>query len=342
MVLETLIIRLPSSIRYFWNFGSLLGLNLVIQIVRGLFLSFFFGLGISPFLAVDLINRDILGGWFVRSLHIIGASVFFVLVFFHIIRGIYFQSYWKKATSWVIGVAMLLVLMLISFLGYVLPWGNMSFWGAMVITNFLRTIPYIGKYLLIAIWGGLNVCDISVYRFFSLHFIMPFVLAIFSLIHIFFLHLSVSRNPLKQENQSFLLFFPYFWSKDVIGFFFLFIFFMFLITFFPFTFCDSAKFLEASFAETPEHIKPEWYFLPFYAILRAFPTKSSGVLALVLSVVIFIFFIFFVRRKDVVITIWFGKMIILGYIGGKVVEEPFIRVGKFCSFFYFFLLLCFF
>lgn len=329
------------SIKYFWNFGSILGINLVIQILSGLFLSFYYGLGSSPFAVVDLITRDILGGWFIRSLHIIGASTFFIFVFLHMLRGIYYRSFWKNSLVWIIGVVILLILMLVSFLGYVLPWGNMSFWGAMVITNFLRTLPYLGVFLLYSIWGGLNVCEIRVYRFFSLHFIMPFVLVVLRIIHMAMLHVSVSRNPLKIKNKDFLNFFPYFWRKDIVGFFLMFIFVLLLLTFYPYLFCDAANFMEASFSETPEHIKPEWYFLPFYAILRAFATKSSGVLALVFSVVILIFFFLFVRKRNFVINIWLGVVVVLGVIGGNAVEEPFISLGKLGTFFYFSVLIFF-
>jgi len=329
------------SIKYFWNFGSILGINLVIQILSGLFLSFYYGLGSSPFAVVDLITRDILGGWFIRSLHIIGASTFFIFVFLHMLRGIYYRSFWKNSLVWIIGVVILLILMLVSFLGYVLPWGNMSFWGAMVITNFLRTLPYLGVFLLYSIWGGLNVCEIRVYRFFSLHFIMPFVLVVLRIIHMAMLHVSVSRNPLKIKNKDFLSFFPYFWGKDIVGFFLMFIFVLLLLTFYPYLFCDAANFMEASFSETPEHIKPEWYFLPFYAILRAFATKSSGVLALVFSVVILIFFFLFVRKRNFVINIWLGVVVVLGVIGGNAVEEPFISLGKLGTFFYFSVLIFF-
>ena len=304
-------------------------------------MSFYYGLGRSPFSVVDLITRDVLGGWFVRSLHIIGASTFFVFIFLHIVRGIYYRSFWKNPLAWVIGVVILLILMLVSFLGYVLPWGKMSFWGAMVITNFLRTLPYLGVFLLYSIWGGLKVCDIRVYRFFSFHYILPFVLVVLSLVHIVILHVRIARNPLHLRKQDFLSFFPYFWKKDIVGFFLMFLFILFLLTFFPYVFCDAANFMEASFSETPEHIKPEWYFLPFYAILRAFTTKSSGVLALVFSVVIFIVFFLFKRRKKFLFNIWFGVTVILGVIGGKAVEEPFIRLGKLGTFVYFFLLVFF-
>jgi ubiquinol-cytochrome c reductase cytochrome b subunit len=155
------------------------------------------------------------------------------------------------------------------------------------------------------------------------------------------LHSRVSRNPLNRKNKDFLEFFPYFWRKDIVGFFFMFIFLLVLITFFPFVFCDAAKFMEASFSETPEHIKPEWYFLPFYAILRAFATKSSGVLALVFSVLILIFFFLFISQKNFIINIWLGVVVILGVIGGNAVEEPFIRFGKIGTFFYFFILIFF-
>ena len=323
------------SISYFWNFGSILGVNLVIQILRGLFLSFYYGMTNSPFVAVDLIMRDVLGGWFVRSLHIIGASTFFVFAFLHIIRGIYYRSFWKNPLTWVTGVIILLILMLVAFLGYVLPWGNMSFWGAMVITKFLRTLPYLGMFLLYSIWGGLNVCDVSVYRFFSFHYILPFALVVLRLVHMAFLHVSVSRNPLRIKNVDFLSFFPFFWYKDIVGFLRRFIFILFLLTFYPYVFCDAANFMEASFSETPEHIKPEWYFLPFYAILRAFATKSSGVIALVVSVLILMFFFLFIRTKNFIFNIWFGIVVILGIIGGNPVEEPFISLGKIGTFLYF-------
>jgi len=329
------------SISYFWNFGSIVGINLIIQILSGLFLSFYYGLGRSPFAVVDLITRDIIGGWFVRSIHIIGASTFFIFVFLHMLRSIYYRSYWKNSLVWVVGVVILLILMMVSFLGYVLPWGNMSFWGAMVITNFLRTLPYLGVFLLYSIWGGLNVCEIRVYRFFSLHFILPFVLAVLSIVHLAVLHGRVSRNPLQQNNKDFLRFFPYFNRKDIVGFFVMFGIVMSLLTFFPFIFSDAANFAEASFSETPEHIKPEWYFLPFYAILRAFDTKSSGVLALVFSVVILMFFFLFISQNNFIIKMWLGIVVILGVIGGNAVEEPFISFGKIGTFLYFGILIFF-
>ncbi len=304
-------------------------------------MSFYYGFRKSPFGVVDLITRDVLGGWFIRSLHIIGASTFFIFVFLHMLRGIHYNSYWKNPLVWVTGVVVLLILMLVSFLGYVLPWGKMSFWGAMVITNFLRTLPYLGVFLLYSVWGGLNVCEISVYRFFSFHFILPFVLAVLRVVHMALLHVRVSRNPLQQKNKDFLRFFPYYWTKDIIGFVLRFVLILFLLTFFPYVFCDAANFMEASFSETPEHIKPEWYFLPFYAILRAFATKSSGVLALVFSVVILLFFFMFVRKKKFILNMWLGVTVVLGVIGGNAVEEPFISLGKIGTFFYFSLLIFF-
>ena len=298
-------------------------------------------MGGSPFAVVDLITRDVLGGWFVRSLHIVGASTFFMFIFLHMVRRIHYRSFWKNSLVWVLGVVILLVLMLASFLGYVLPWGNMSFWGAMVITNFLRTLPYLGTFLLYRIWGGLNVCEVRVYRFFSFHFILPFVLVVLRLVHMAMLHERVSRNPLQSKNRDFLSFFPFFWSKDIVGFFAMFMLVLLLITFYPFVFCDAAKFREASFSETPEHIKPEWYFLPFYAILRAFATKSSGVIALVISVIVLAFFFLFKSSNIMVMNFWYGIVVILGVIGGKAVEEPFIRMGKIRTFIYFSLLFFF-
>ena len=332
---------LPLSINYFWNFGSILGINLVMQILTGIFLSFYYALGSSPYVVVDLITRDILGGWFIRSLHITGASTFFIFVFFHMLRGIFYRSFWKNSLVWVVGTFIMLLLMMVSFLGYVLPWGKMSFWGAMVITNFLGTLPYLGSFLLYVVWGGLKVCEIRVYRFFSFHYILPFGLVVLSLIHMVMLHVSVSRNPILIKKKDYLFFFPYFWGKDIVGFLVMFIFVLWVLTFMPYFFCDSANFTEASFSETPEHIKPEWYFLPFYAILRAFTTKSSGVLALVFSVVILVFFYLFISQKNFVVNLWFVSLFILGIIGGNPVEEPFISFGKILTFFYFSIIVLF-
>lgn len=279
------------NLNYFWNFGSLLGWCLVVQIVRGLFLAcFYIPREEGAFDSVVYIVKDVQYGWFVRSVHSNGASVFFVAIYIHIGRGIYYGSYCFKGL-WRSGCTLFLLLMLIAFTGYVLPWGQISYWGATVITNLFGAIPKIGPYVVAVLWGGGSVCGATLKRFFVLHFISPFILLVVMLIHVGFLHRKGSRNPLGVDrlNRS-ISFYPSYIYKDFFG---IFVFTGFLMAFrlvFTGMFEDPQNYLPADPMRTPEHIQPEWYFLYAYAILRAFPTKGTGVLALLLSIVILYIF----------------------------------------------------
>jgi ubiquinol-cytochrome c reductase cytochrome b subunit len=344
----------PLKISYFWNFGSLLGVTLGFQIITGLILSMCYVSEIrNAFSSVDMIKREINKGWVIRYFHIRGASLFFIFLYFHIARGIYFFSF-KLLKTWTIGVIIFLCAMATAFLGYILPWGQMSYWGATVITKFFSVVPYIGTLLVEWIWGGFAVDYPTLTRFFSLHFLVPFVLLFFVILHLIFLHERGSKNPLGvSSKKDKIYFFPFFFLKDTFGFFT--IFFLFFVFFFrPRRFFEFQKFLEANPLVTPTHIQPEWYFLPAYAVLRAIPKKLGGVLALVsfIFILFFIPFIYYLNKKFSVslrkcrfklgfqIRFWFWifKFFFLVWIGACPVEYPFLELSRFCSFFYF----CFF
>nr|UTN43136.1 cytochrome b [Saemundssonia lari] len=273
----------PSSLSYFWNFGSLLGICLITQIVSGVFLSFHYSSSIAEaFESVSLLDEVWLG-WLMRFIHANGASLFFIFAYLHIARGLFYGSYALKST-WLVGVAILLSLMGTAFLGYVLPWGQMSFWGATVITNLLSSFPY-GESLVQWIWGGFGVGGPTLTRFFSLHFILPFFILALVLGHMVFLHTSGSNNPLGLELDSDKIFFhPSFTWKDLIGMIVFFGVMVMIVTIVPDLWMDPDNFQPANPLSTPAHIQPEWYFLFAYAILRSVPNKLGGVLALILSV----------------------------------------------------------
>nr|YP_010309833.1 cytochrome b [Sphragifera sigillata]UMR54946.1 cytochrome b [Sphragifera sigillata] len=336
----------PSNISAWWNFGSLLALCLIIQIMTGLFLTMYYTANIElAFYSVNYICRNVNYGWLIRTLHANGASFFFICIYLHIGRGIYYESFNLKYT-WMVGVIILFLLMGTAFMGYVLPWGQMSFWGATVITNLLSAIPYLGTMLVNWIWGGFAVDNATLTRFYTFHFLLPFIILMMTMIHLLFLHQTGSNNPLGlNSNLDKIPFHPFFTFKDLIGF----IIMMFLLITLtltnPYLLGDPDNFIPANPLVTPVHIQPEWYFLFAYAILRSIPNKLGGVIALVMSILILIILPFTFNKKIQGIQFypinqmlfWFMVMIIilLTWIGARPVEDPYIITGQLLTIFYF-------
>nr|ARH54739.1 cytochrome b [Trigonopterus sp. 2 AH-2016] len=347
-ILSSSLINLPtpSNISSMWNFGSLLGLCLIIQITTGLFLSMHYCPNMElAFNSVMHITRNVNFGWLIRSLHANSASCFFVCLYMHIGRGLYYSSYNLKET-WMSGVTIFFLVMASAFLGYVLPWGQMSFWGATVITNLLSAIPYLGNILVQWIWGGFSVSNATLTRFFSFHFIVPFIVLAMVVIHLFFLHQTGSNNPLGlSSNLDKLLFHPYFSFKDLTGFIIMVFLLVILTLKTPYMLSDPDNFIPANPMVTPTHIQPEWYFLFAYAILRSIPNKLGGVIALVLSVSI-LYLVPFINKKKFLSTqfypvnktmfwVLFTTITLLTWIGARPVEDPFIVTGQVLTISYF-------
>nr|AGB13927.1 cytochrome b [Pelophylax plancyi]AGB13928.1 cytochrome b [Pelophylax plancyi]AGB13931.1 cytochrome b [Pelophylax plancyi]AGB13937.1 cytochrome b [Pelophylax plancyi]AGB13938.1 cytochrome b [Pelophylax plancyi] len=336
----------PANISAWWNFGSLLGVCLIAQIATGLFLAMHYTADTSlAFSSIAHICRDVNNGWLLRNLHANGASFFFICIYFHIGRGLYYGSYLYKET-WNIGVILLFLVMATAFVGYVLPWGQMSFWGATVITNLLSAAPYIGPDLVQWIWGGFSVDNATLTRFFTFHFILPFIIAAASMIHLLFLHQTGSSNPTGlNSNLDKVSFHPYFSYKDLLGFVIMLGALASLSTFAPNLLGDPDNFTPANPLVTPPHIKPEWYFLFAYAILRSIPNKLGGVLALLLSIMIlFLMPIIHTSKlrslmfRPIAKTFFWAltaNTAILTWIGGQPVEDPFITIGQIASGLYF-------
>uniref|UniRef100_A0AB38ZLG6 Cytochrome b n=1 Tax=Andricus sp. TaxID=3022421 RepID=A0AB38ZLG6_9HYME len=282
-----LLLPTPININILWNFGSILGVCLVVQIISGLFLSMHYTSHINnAFNSIIHIMHDVNYGWLMRLIHMNGASFFFFCMFIHIGRGIYFNSYFLYLT-WYSGSLIFIITMATAFLGYVLPWGQMSFWGATVITNLMSAIPLIGNEIVIWLWGGFSVNNATLNRFYSLNFIMPFVILMMILIHLMTLHLTGSNNPLGTNSNLYKIsFHSYFTIKDMQGFLLMIIMLLLLCCFTPYMLGDPENFNMANPMITPIHIQPEWYFLFAYAILRSIPNKLGGVIALLLSVMI--------------------------------------------------------
>nr|QIV24586.1 cytochrome b [Cnemoplites australis] len=336
----------PSNISTLWNFGSLLGLCLGIQIITGIFLAMHYCPHIDmAFNSVAHICRDVNYGWLLRTLHANGASFFFICIYMHIGRGIYYSSYYLKET-WMIGVTIFFVVMATAFLGYVLPWGQMSFWGATVITNLLSAIPYLGTTIVQWVWGGFAVDNATLTRFFSFHFLFPFIVTALMIIHLLFLHQTGSMNPLGiNSNIDKVPFHPYFTFKDILGFIIMIYALTMLTLMNPYLLGDPDNFIPANPLVTPVHIQPEWYFLFAYAILRSIPNKLGGVIALVMSIAI-LYVLPFTNKKVYLsnqfypinkILFWslFTITVLLTWIGARPVEEPYIQVGQILTIIYF-------
>nr|YP_009937396.1 cytochrome b [Trigonopterus triradiatus]QNT26893.1 cytochrome b [Trigonopterus triradiatus] len=347
-ILSTSLIYLPtpSNISLLWNFGSLLGLCLIIQISTGLFLSMHYCSNMDlAFDSIAHICRNVNFGWLLRSLHANGASCFFICLYIHIGRGLYFSSY-NLTETWMTGVTVFLLVMASAFLGYVLPWGQMSFWGATVITNLLSAIPYLGNTLVQWVWGGFAVSNATLARFFSFHFIVPFIVTALVIIHLFFLHQTGSNNPLgTKSNLDKLSFHPFFTFKDLVGFISMTMALSILTLKSPYILSDPDNFIPANPMITPIHIQPEWYFLFAYAILRSIPNKLGGVIALVLAVAI-LYISPFTNTKKFLSTQFYplnktlfwsflAITLLLTWIGARPVEDPYILTGQVSSMFYF-------
>lgn len=336
----------PTNISAWWNFGSLLGLCLVIQILTGLFLAIHYTADISlAFNRVSHISRDVNYGWLIRTIHANGASFFFIALYLHAGRGIYYASYFFIHT-WSVGVIILLAVIATAFIGYVLIWGQISFWAATVITNLLSAIPYLGQTLVQWIWGGFAVDNATLTRFFSFHFLLPFVIAGLSGVHLLFLHQTGSNNPLgTNSNLEKIPFHPYFSLKDLAGFIFFIFALIILVLTNPFLLGDVENFIPANPLVTPVHIQPEWYFLFAYAILRSIPNKLGGAAALVASIIILFILPFTQNTKvrglsmyplgQIVFWLIINVIILLTWIGARPAEDPFILVGQTLTVVYF-------
>nr|ABU45753.1 cytochrome b [Saltator coerulescens] len=340
----------PSNISTWWNFGSLLGVCLITQIITGLLLAMHYTADTNlAFSSVAHICRDVQFGWLIRNLHANGASFFFICVYLHIGRGIYYGSYLYKET-WNVGVILLLALMATAFVGYVLPWGQMSFWGATVITNLFSAIPYIGQTLVEWAWGGFSVDNPTLTRFFALHFLLPFVIVGVTLVHLTFLHETGSNNPLGIPSDCDKIpFHPYYTIKDILGFVLMLSLLVSLALFSPNLLGDPENFTPANPLVTPPHIKPEWYFLFAYAILRSIPNKLGGVLALAASILVLFLMpllhtskmrsMTFRPLSQILFWTLVANILILTWVGSQPVEHPFIIIGQLASFTYFLIIL---
>nr|QUI77243.1 cytochrome b [Empoascanara wengangensis] len=347
-ILNYSIIDLPApiNISLWWNFGVLLGSCLAIQLITGILLSMHYSATIdTAFNSLSHIMRDVNYGWLLRSIHSNGASLFFICIYLHTGRGIYYGSY-KFIKTWMTGVLIMLLTMATAFLGYVLPWGQMSFWGATVITNLLSAFPYIGTSLVSWIWGGFAVDNATLNRFFSLHFMLPFIISLMVVIHIFFLHMTGSNNPIGlNSNTDKIPFHPYFSIKDLTGICITMLLLLLLNFSDPFLLSDPDNFINANPMVTPVHIQPEWYFLFAYAILRSIPNKLGGVMALFASILILMILPFSMKMKfkgisfyplaQINIWVFLTTTILLTWIGARPVELPYTDIGATLTVLYF-------
>nr|YP_010341273.1 cytochrome b [Stenamma diecki]UNZ99526.1 cytochrome b [Stenamma diecki] len=342
------LLKLPSpiNINYWWNYGSLLGLFLSIQIISGFLLSFHYCPSTThAFNSIIHIMQNVNNGWLMHNIHINGASFFFICLYTHMGRGIYYSSSILTHT-WMVGTTIFILSMASAFLGYVLPWGQMSFWGATVITNLVSTIPYMGNLLVMWIWGGFAINNATLNRFFSLHFILPFIILMMVILHLYFLHLTGSSNPLgTNSNMSKIPFHTYFSFKDILGFMIIIMPFMIIVLQFPYLFSDPDNFSPANPMITPIHIQPEWYFLFAYAILRSIPNKMGGVIALALSILILYLLPFlqspgmlsmsFFPINQLIYWLFINNFILLTWAGAQPIEVPFTFISQLLSLIYF-------
>jgi len=340
----------PKNLSYMWNFGSLAGLSLVIMIVTGIVLAMNYTAHVDhAFGSVERIMRDVNHGWLIRYIHMNAASFFFIVVYIHIFRGLYYGSYKApRELLWILGVVIFLLMMATAFMGYVLPWGQMSFWGATVITNLFSAIPFVGESIVTFLWGGFSVDNPTLNRFFSLHYLMPFLIAGVVVLHIVALHRFGSNNPIgidAKGPQDTIPFHPYYTIKDLFG---VAVFLLLLagaVFFFPNAMGHPDNYIPANPMQTPAHIVPEWYFLPFYAILRAVPDKLGGVL-LMFSAILVLFVLPWLDRSPVrsarfrpVFRIFFWLLFIdciaLGYLGGMPAEGVYVVLSRVATAWYF-------
>ncbi len=352
LVLHNHIIDYPSpvNINYLWSFGSLAGLFFGFQIVTGIFLAMHYTPDITlAFDSIEHIMRDVRGGWLLRYLHSNGASMIFIMLYIHVGKGLYFRSYAGRGRTslWISGIFIFLLMMATALAGYVLPWGQMSFWGATVITNLITAIPYIGQDIAYWLWGGFAVGNPTLGRFFSIHYMLPFIIVGLAFLHLVLLHHVGSSNPFgtAASSSDLVTFHPYSVIKDFFSLLVAITFYILIVFFAPNFLGHSDNYINANPLVTPTHIVPEWYFLPFYAILRAVPNKVGGVIAM-LSAILILFILPFIDQNSVksprfrpFLQTWFWlfvfNFILLGYLGGQVAEEPFITASQVSAGFYF-------
>nr|WIL10235.1 cytochrome b [Stenocladius sp. 2 XYG-2023a] len=336
---------MPSSINLMWNFGSLISLCLAIQIITGLFLSMNYCPNtMMAFDSIMHICRNVNMGWIMRIIHTNGASMFFICLYMHVGRGMYYGLYTNKMT-WTMGVMIIMTTMMTAFLGYILPWGQMSFWGATVITNLMSAIPYMGTEIVQWIWGGFSINNYTLSRFFSLHFIMPFMIMTMSMMHLMFLHEKGSKNPIGINNKNDMIpFHPYFSIKDMVGFMNLMITLLMMTLIMPYMMMDPDNFMPANPLVTPNHIKPEWYFLFAYSILRSIPNKLGGVIALMMSIMMLMTMMTYKKKMQsnsfypinkMLFWIFTMTFVMLTLMGMKPVKEPFTLTSQMLTIMYF-------
>jgi ubiquinol-cytochrome c reductase cytochrome b subunit len=344
----------PTNLNYWWGFGSLAGICLILQILTGIFLAMHYTPHVDlAFMCVEHIMRDVEGGWFLRYMHANGASMFFIVVYLHMFRGLYYGSYASpRELVWIVGVIIFLLMILTAFIGYVLPWGQMSFWGATVITSLASAIPVVGDDITHWLWGGFSVDNATLNRFFSLHYLLPFVIVGASVVHLAALHQYGSNNPLGTLGTvDKVPFYPYFYVKDLVGWMIFAFCFSFFVYFYPNLLGHPDNYIPANPMSTPAHIVPEWYFLPVYAILRSIPNKLGGVAAIAL-VFISLLALPFLNTSQIRSSsfrpihkkaFWFlvADCLLLGWIGCQPVEAPYVMIGQLASiFFFFYFLIC--
>jgi quinol-cytochrome oxidoreductase complex cytochrome b subunit len=356
----------PINFNYFWSFGSLAGVFLVIQLLTGIFLAMHYTPHVAhAFLSVEHIMRDVNYGWLIRYMHSNGASFFFIMVYAHMMRALYYSSYrYPYQNVWRLGVLIFVLMMATAFMGYVLPWGQMSFWGATVITNLFTAIPFVGESIAVWLWGGYSVDNATLNRFFSLHYLLPFLIIGVVFLHLLVLHTVGSGQPLQvNDTTEFIPFYPYYFYKDLVSFFCVMFIYMYFVGYLPNYLGHPDNYIEANPLSTPSHIVPEWYFLPFYAILRSIPNKLGGVLCM-FGAIIILFFLPNLRNigsfsklitqehiwlfeneiispqfspyKQFCFWMFFFNTLILGWLGAQPVEYPYIQIGMCATFYYFF------
>ena len=340
----------PRNLNYYWTFGGILAFMLVSQILTGVVLAMHYAAHVDlAFNSVEQIMRDVNYGWLLRYLHANGASMFFVAVYVHIARGLYYGSYKEpREVLWILGVIIFLLMMATAFMGYVLPWGQMSFWGATVITNLFSALPGVGETIVTYLWGGYAVGNATLNRFFSLHYLLPFMIAGVVALHIWALHVPGSNNPAgieKKSDKDTLPFHPYFTVKDAFAVVCFVIFFSWFTFYIPNYLGHADNYIEANPAVTPAHIVPEWYFLPFYAILRAIPDKLLGVLAMFGSIAILVFLPWLDTSKvrsgayrpafRLFFWLFIANAIVLGWLGAKPPEGLYVVASRLCTAYYF-------
>jgi ubiquinol-cytochrome c reductase cytochrome b subunit len=338
----------PGNLNYLWSFGSVAAIFLVIQIYSGIFLSMHYCADVAKaFDSVEHIMRDVQYGWAVRYIHSNGASLFFIITYLHIFKNIYYGSYMHpREKVWYTGVVMFLLMMATAFIGYVLPWGQMSLWGATVITNLFSAVPFVGDDIVKWLWGGYSVSGPTLYRFYTLHYLLPFIIAGIILSHLSALHGPGSNNPLGIDTVPKVSFYPSFFVKDVQVAFFFFLLLAIMVTWYPNALGHPDNYIPADPLITPAHIVPEWYFLPFYAVLRSIPDKLGGVVAMISAVVIWLSLPIFNQSEvrcttfrplfSLAFWLFVANFFILGWVGQEAVEEPYITIGMYSTLYYFF------